>query len=136
LGDGRFQFTVSAEPGYNYDIQASTNLSGWATIATLPNPTGLIQFIDPNAAQFSRRMYRASRALVLPPAWTLTSTLRQNNQFSFSINGPAGQVVRVESSTNLASWSTISTLTNSTGTLQFTDPAASNVQRYYRAVSP
>jgi len=55
LSDGRFQFTISAEPGYNYDIQASTNLIAWATIATLPNPTGLIQFIDPDAAHYTSR---------------------------------------------------------------------------------
>jgi len=60
----------------------------------------------------------------------------RGSQFSFSINGPTGQVVRVESSTKLIDWTTISTLTNLTGIAQYSDPPASNINRFYRAVSP
>jgi hypothetical protein len=136
LPNGSFQFTISAQPGYNYNIEASTNLTAWAVIATLPNPTGLIQFTDPNAAQFGRRMYRATRPLLAAPGWTLLDSSRSGNQFSFTLTGPTGQLVRIESSTNLLNWATMATLTNVSGSLPYIDPGASNVTRFYRAVSP
>jgi hypothetical protein len=36
-------------------------------------------------------------------------------------------------STNLSNWITVTNLTNSTGTIVFTDPATNFVRRYYRA---
>jgi hypothetical protein len=81
-------------------------------------------------------MYRATRPLVAAPGWILLGSSRSGNQFSFTLTGPTGQVVRIESSTNLLNWATIATLTNTAGSLPYTDPGASNVSRFYRAVSP
>jgi hypothetical protein len=44
---------------------------------------------------------------------------------------------QIESSTNLVNWTPLITLSNSTGTVQFTDPATPTfMQRFYRAVIP
>ena len=41
----------------------------------------------------------------------------------------------VQASTNLNQWSPLTTVTNLTGTLEFTDPDAGNhLRRFYRAV--
>ena len=138
LPNGTFQFTLTAEAGYDYQIQASTNLVNWETIATLPNPTGTIQFIDPNAANFLLRYYRATRVgSGSSPQWMLSNPNRQGVQFVFAVSGPTGQVVRIEAGTNLVTWGTVATMTNSSGTMQYTDPAAGNFdRRFYRAVSP
>ena len=136
MPDGRFQFTLSAEPGYNYDIQASTNLDAWLTIATLPNPTGTIQFIDPDAPSYSRRLYRAARLANAPPVFMLSNPIRQGNQFAFTVTGPTGQVIRIEAATNMLNWQTIATLTNTTGTLQYTDASPPSAPCFYRAATP
>ena len=41
----------------------------------------------------------------------------------------------VQASIDLKQWSPVATVTNQTGTLEFTDPGAANLmQRFYRAV--
>ena len=46
-----------------------------------------------------------------------------------------GMAFEVQASTNLSQWSPLTTVTNLTGTLEFTDPDAANyVRRFYRAV--
>ena len=41
----------------------------------------------------------------------------------------------IQASTDLDQWSPLTSLTNLTGTLEFTDPnAANHLQRFYRAV--
>jgi hypothetical protein len=138
LANGSFQFTLTAEAGYKYDIQGSGNLVDWVTIATLPNPSGVISFTDPNASLYPNRSYRARRAgLINDPTITLSSMTLANGQFSFVITGPAGQTLRIDAGTNLVDWLPLATVTNVTGTLPFTDAAAGGFsRRYYRAVVP
>jgi hypothetical protein len=48
-----------------------------------------------------------------------------------------GLELRVMDSTNLINWHTIATLTNFTGTLQFTDPDTTNSNcRFYQLTAP
>ena len=58
LAGGQFQSTLSGERGQGFEIQASSNLVDWATIATLTNSTGTTNFTDPTAG-LSQRSYRA-----------------------------------------------------------------------------
>jgi uncharacterized repeat protein (TIGR03803 family) len=60
--DGTFQLMLSARPGYSYRIDASTNLIDWQAVTNLPNPGGVIQFIDAGASNFQQRFYRAAWA--------------------------------------------------------------------------
>jgi hypothetical protein len=55
---GQFSFTLQSQPGLSFEIQASTNLVNWATVATLTNSSGTIPFTTPTAG-FTRRFYRA-----------------------------------------------------------------------------
>ncbi|MCU0786058.1 MAG: immunoglobulin domain-containing protein, partial [Verrucomicrobia bacterium] len=54
-----FHLTLSGQYGDRFDIQGSTNLTGWTTIETITNNFGRVQFTDPDAANFSSRFYRA-----------------------------------------------------------------------------
>lgn len=57
--------------------------------------------------------------------------------FSFFIDGEPGRSVPVEASTDLTTWTEVSTVLNPWGTVQFTDSAATNLaHRTYRAVAP
>jgi hypothetical protein len=59
---------------------------------------------------------------------------------SFSFTGANGQTYHVLTSTNvvlpLTSWQSLSSGTFATGTVNFTDPAATNAQQFYRITSP
>lgn len=58
----------------------------------------------------------------------------RTNQFGFNLAGLIGQTVVVEASTNLTSWTPLTTNTLSTPTLYFSDPSASSLPlRFYRA---
>ena len=60
-----------------------------------------------------------------------------NRSLQIIMTGAVGNVFRVEGSTDLLTWQNITSLTNLTGTLQFTDPGATNFsRRFYRLVMP
>ena len=52
---GQFSFTVSGGYGYQYVVQASTDLMNWINLQTNIAP---FNFVDSNAGQFSHRFYR------------------------------------------------------------------------------
>jgi hypothetical protein len=59
-GNGQIQTHFPGIPGRNYRIQASTNLNTWQDIGTVTcDLSGVLQFQDTNATQFSRRFYRS-----------------------------------------------------------------------------
>jgi len=53
--------------------------------------------------------------------------------FTCTIASPRGQHVEILTSTNLSNWTRLATLTNSTGTTNFTDSAVGFGKRFYRA---
>jgi hypothetical protein len=58
-------------------------------------------------------------------------------QVQFTVSGLAGDVYRVLGSTNLHDWQTIASVTNLSGTVQFSDPGAAGYsRRFYRLVMP
>jgi PKD repeat protein len=62
-------------------------------------------------------------------------TVTASRQFQVTFAGRAGQRFSVEASTNLPVWFPLATLTNTTGTLPFTDPTpATGPSRFYRAL--
>jgi len=57
--------------------------------------------------------------------------------YRFLLTGEFGGQYQIEASTDLVQWTPLVTLTNTYGTVQFTDASATNLpQRFYRAVSP
>ena len=52
---GKFALNVNGVAGYNYVVQASSNLLDWTAIETNTAP---FTFVDVNAGQFSQRFYR------------------------------------------------------------------------------
>ena len=54
---------------------------------------------------------------------------------AFRVRSWKGMAFEVQASIDLKQWSPVATVTNLTGTLEFTDPDASNhLRRFYRAV--
>jgi|GEM_PF-474798 len=57
-----------------------------------------------------------------------------NGVFTLNISGKAGQMFIIQASTNLSTWTPISTNLATGGQVQFADPGAGTVRRFYRAV--
>ena len=55
-------------------------------------------------------------------------------QALMSLQGDVGQVYRIQTSTNLETWTDMLMVTNRTGTIEFTDPIRTNTCKFYRAV--
>ena len=55
---GAWNMTVSGPPGFDYTIQASTNLADWTPLDTRVSPALPISWSDPASADFPRRFYR------------------------------------------------------------------------------
>ncbi len=74
---------------------------------------------------------------VAPLLITQVSLLSHGN-IQITMGSLLGDVFRVQGSTNLLSWQTVATVTNVTGTVQFTDPgvATNYNHRFYRLVMP
>jgi hypothetical protein len=67
-----------------------------------------------------------------PPKLCLPVTVI-GNQVQLCLCGEIGRTYNVEASADLVYWTLIATAVNTNGTLQFTDPARSNLQqRFYR----
>jgi hypothetical protein len=47
------------EAGQVYDVQRSTNLTDWATVATVTNLTGTVEYSEPLPTSATQRYYRA-----------------------------------------------------------------------------
>jgi len=55
-GIAGFSFNLTGTPGAFYVVEVSTNLVNWVPVLTNPAP---FNFVDSNAAKFSRRFYQA-----------------------------------------------------------------------------
>jgi hypothetical protein len=53
---GGFQFTITGVPGFNYSLEASTNLVDWVPLSTNTSP---FTFADGDATNFRARYYRS-----------------------------------------------------------------------------
>ncbi len=56
--NGLFRMTVSLTPNFNYQVQASTNLTNWATFTNVVSPVSPVLITDPNTSSYSNRFYR------------------------------------------------------------------------------
>ena len=66
---------------------------------------------------------------------TEPARLQVSGPGAFRVQSWKGMAFEVQASIDLKQWSPVTTVTNLTGTLEFTDPDAANLmQRFYRAV--
>ena len=59
LSESAVRLTLAGNPGARYVIEASSNLSSWASLVTLTNLAGTVEYTDLTANQPSTLFYRA-----------------------------------------------------------------------------
>jgi internalin A len=131
------QLILHGVPGRLYTVMVATNLTGssnptnWSGLdPSLIISNSATPFVDTNASPGSR-LYRlrdssASLKILARPA---------DGPAVLVIHNPAGVKLVIQTSSDLASWSPLATLTNSPPVLTNTDTLAVNFpRRFYRAV--
>lgn len=63
FSNGTFSLTVNGDPGSDYLIQASTNLTVWSNIFTNHLPAMPFIWVDSEASNFTRRFYRVQTGI-------------------------------------------------------------------------
>jgi uncharacterized delta-60 repeat protein len=136
MRSNQFGFNTRANAGQVVVIEASTNLANWMAIQTnVVTASGIFYFTDPDSARFTRRMYRARLFTGALPQPTMNGT-RWNASLpvGFNLNAIPGQTVIIEASTDLKTWTPLSTNDLASPTLSFTDAGPTNYRwRFYRA---
>ncbi|MEO6036292.1 MAG: DUF11 domain-containing protein, partial [Verrucomicrobiota bacterium] len=98
------------------------------SVVLTANETDL--FLNDNTAQTT------TLVLIAAPATLSSAAVLPNGDFQLTLSGQAGLSYRIEVSSNLISWTPLSTITaEANGTFRFTDAAARSFDtRFYRAV--
>ena len=114
MGDGVGNGTLTAHFGLGDATIIDTMRIEW--------PSGIVQELHDVAAKQSLTVTEPARRQALG-----AGVLR--------IQSWKGMAFEVQASTDLKQWSPVTTVTNLTGTLEFTDPTTGNhLQRFYRTV--
>jgi hypothetical protein len=69
---------------------------------------------------------------VLPNIGSGADLLLQNGQFGFTVTGQPEFRVEIQVSSNLLNWTQLTVLTNTAGTMPFSEPVAGQNSRFYR----
>jgi Leucine-rich repeat (LRR) protein len=129
--DGQAQLILHAIPGNPYEVQVSTNLINWTQLILI-TPTNTATLIFDNAAGNGTRFYRL-HDLSLGAIYFDQPTLGSGS-IRLVLHSPTNLPFRILTSTNLKDWTSLATVTNTLGTVQFTNSLSSNsFCRFYRA---
>jgi hypothetical protein len=128
--NGGATIRVNGTPGRNIELEASTDLRNWLTVGGLLLTNGTSNYLDASANQLTQRFYRAT----YPPPFRLLATTRlANGQYQLVVEGPAGDRIDIEASTNLVNWTSVGLVTLTGTNLVFVDTLAwNNRTRFYR----
>ena len=121
----QWQFSATNLPSQTNAVLALSNVQ--------TNQAGSYRVIVTNS--FGAVTSQVATLTVIPPRPRILpgSLVRANGQFRFTVQSPAGSRLEIQVSTNLVNWTSLTMVTNGTGTLPFVDTATNLKQRFYRA---
>jgi internalin A len=123
---------LHAVPDSLYEIQVSTNLVNWSSLAVVVPTSTEMPFLDTTAAT-GVHFYRLHG--ISPSSIWLGNPTLTNGSFQFALHSPPNLRFGVQVSTSLTSWTTLTSLTNTTGTALFNDTQSTgSSSRFYRVV--
>jgi hypothetical protein len=121
----------------------STSGTGAADAAWAADCDGLVYaFSSANNAlyvggaftQISGRSRPGIAALTFTPLQLLSVQIAAGSQFQCTLTGERNQVFEIQGSADLKDWSPLVRVTNSSGSMLFSEPASNTSGRFYRAV--
>jgi outer membrane protein assembly factor BamB len=116
-----------AEPRtFTYNVTPASNATGPVTF------TGVASFDGTNVAFAGQRK---TTDTVVPPRLGPVIEL-PGGGFQLTLSGDSGFFYHIEASTNLVTWTSLSSFFSTNVTMQVQDPATNFTQRFYRAVLP
>lgn len=132
---GQFILTMTGQSGHTYEIQATQDFKIWTTIGTATiGSDGSLDFVDTNAANFSRRFYRTLDDESRPEAPTVQIRNMVAGQFILTATGQPSHTYEIQATQDFKTWTTIGAVTmGAGGSFGFTDTNAQNFpDRFYR----
>jgi internalin A len=130
---GRCELVLYLEPGKLYEVLASTNSVNWFRLAMVRGINGGQPFVD-TMADSRLRSYRLQE-LPANTIWIEQVSLTADGSMQLILHSRSGTWVEIQGSTDLTSWSALTTISNTLGTVSYTDVLATNsAARFYRAV--
>lgn len=137
--NGTYRMTILGTVGQRYALLASTNLNDWVPILNFTCTNFPTVFVDTASWNYGQRFYRIGPlSSVPPPRLVFPSTQPlSSNGLALALEGFVGISYRIECSTNLKDWLTITTFASTNSITLFQDPSATNqASKFYRAVVP
>jgi Leucine-rich repeat (LRR) protein len=125
---------LHAVPGSAYQVQVSTNLINWSSLAVITPTNTDMPFLDTNAVPGTRfyRLYTLPSSSILLDSPGLT-----NGTFRFVVHSLTNQHLSILASTALtnSSWTTLTSFTNTLGAVPYTDVQSTGFsRRFYRVL--
>jgi Leucine-rich repeat (LRR) protein len=129
--NGQSQLSLHPIPGKLYELQASTNLADWFPLAVMAATNTTMPYLD-QTAHSSTRFYRLYE-LPASSVWFEQPKVVGNEIHLLLLSQP-GLRLEMQASTDLVSWSGLAVITNTLGTVEYTNALTTNFPtRYFRA---
>lgn len=133
------QLTLFGQVGHNYSLLASTNLVTWTPILNFACTQTNMNIVDSDANKYAARFYR----LMTPPVVSAFSLnvapgkQPDTNGLGLVLSASDGLDYRIDASSDLVNWTTITSFFSTNSTISIQDTNATNYRwRFYRAVLP
>ena len=127
--------TLHGEPGGLYELQISTNLSNWTPLSRVVMDLangGFTAFLNDLSTEGDRRFYRA-RQLPNDSMWFAPLAFDAAGSPVLRLYSQPGTACELLASPDLLTWSPLATVTNTTGTLTFTNAQPGQAKQFYNA---
>ena len=135
LPNGTAQFFLPSEPDRSYLIQASSDLKSWVDLVQTNAVSSFLNLIDADAALYPQRFYRPVPLDVA--AGQLSALVREgDSSVHFRLAGLRGRAYVVQASTNLQSWTDLTTNVVAAASVSITNaPTGTFPYRFFRLKS-
>ena len=138
LTNGGFQLTALVRPEQTFVLFASTNLHDWMPLTNFNGTNLTVGFVDADAKLFPLRFYRLGPQSDIPsPSLAFGAPPLATDGANLVLSGFTGISYRLQSSSNLVDWFTVTNVTSTNVLMPLRDASATNdASRFYRVMIP
>jgi len=135
--NGVVELAVQGKLGEAYTLEASTNLTDWFAVTRFTCTNSPTAVLDANTAGYRHKFYRVVlQTTAVEIRLQLLSVPLPDSGVELSLSGPVGQTYRIETSTNLTDWSSLTNFVSALPSMVVDKIAITNdTRRFFRAVA-